>query len=174
MVEETLEHILTSYYKDEMIARITSNPNRFDELVQLTLSNHKRFSPRATWLLSSIIEENDKRITQYVPQLMNAIGEASDGKQRDLINTLGKAKIDEQHEGVLFDICISLWENTTKIPSVRYVAFKLILQLAAKYPELFHEITLLTQNQYMESLSPGIRRSLIKMVTKFKKEHLKE
>ena len=60
--------------------------------------------------------------------------------------------------------CASVWEKINKKPSVRLTAFKIILKIAKKHPDLSHEIIFLTQNQYMDSLSPVVKRSVSRMI----------
>jgi hypothetical protein len=65
----------------------------------------------------------------------------------------------DDQEGYLFDECMNIWESVGKSPSVRITAFSILADIAKKYPELRHELEFLTQNQYTETLSPGIRLS---------------
>jgi hypothetical protein len=46
---------------------------------------------------------------------------------------------------------------------VRITALKFILKVANKHPDLLEEIVFLTQDHYLESLSPGVKRSIEKM-----------
>jgi hypothetical protein len=73
-------------------------------------------------------------------------------------------ELTEDHEGILFNICMNLWEQIDKKPSIRFTALKFIVKIAEKHPELSDEITFLTQNHYLESLSPGIKHSVFKMM----------
>lgn len=59
---------------------------------------------------------------------------------------------------------MEIWEQVGKIPSVRIFAFRLIVRIARKYPELKNEIAFLTQPHYTETLSPGIRNSVHKLL----------
>jgi len=72
--------------------------------------------------------------------------------------------LNEQQEGVVFDLCMNMWETIQKAPSVRHTAFKMIVRITEKYPDLKKEIAFITRNHYLETLSPGIRRSVEKMV----------
>jgi hypothetical protein len=38
------------------------------------------------------------------------------------------------------------------------------VRIASKYPDLSNEIALITQNHYLETLSPGVRRAVMKMI----------
>lgn len=69
--------------------------------------------------------------------------------------------LDEKYESVLFDMCMNIWEQINKAPSVRINALKLIIKIANKHPELKHEISFLAQDHYLKSLSPGARHSAL-------------
>ncbi len=75
-------------------------------------------------------------------------------------------ELNDDQEGQLFDICMNLWEQTEKVPSIRYTAIKFILKCAKKHPELENEISFLFQDHYLQSLSPGIKHSINKMMNK--------
>ena len=73
-------------------------------------------------------------------------------------------EINEKLEGKLFNHCVSVWEKINKAPSVRVNAFKVIIKIARKHPDLLHEIDFLTQPQYLDSLSPAVQKSIFKMM----------
>jgi len=64
----------------------------------------------------------------------------------------------------LFDVCIRLWEQIGKAPSDRMMAFKFIIKTVKQLPELLNEISALMQDHYLESLSPGIKNSVNRMM----------
>lgn len=72
--------------------------------------------------------------------------------------------ISEKYEGKVFNICMNLWGQISKDPSVRMTAFKFIVKIAKKHPELLVEINFLTQDHYLESLSPGVKKSIVKIM----------
>ena len=73
----------------------------------------------------------------------------------------------KEYEGFLFNVCLTVWEKINKKPSVRLTAFKIIVKIAKRHPDLSHEIIFLTQNQYLDSLSPAVKRSISKMIKEF-------
>lgn len=147
-----------------MIDYIEQNPSAFDEAVELALGDEQPLSWRAAWLLWGCMEENDPRVQKYIGRIIDALPGKRDGHQRELLKILCKMELDDEYEGVVFDISMNLWEQTNKTPSVRHNAIKFIMKMAKKYPDIAGEIDFLTQNHYMESLSPGVRRSVLKMV----------
>jgi hypothetical protein len=72
--------------------------------------------------------------------------------------------LNEEQQGYLFDICVSLWEQVEKKPSVRFTAFRFINKTAYLHPELYNELQLLTEEKYMSSLSPAVHKSILKML----------
>jgi hypothetical protein len=163
-MESVLENILMTSYKNEMVSFLKSHPEYFEEAVQLAISDKQPYSWRAAFLLWDSIEENDKRIQKHIKSIVDCIQEKEDGHQRELLKILYKMKISRKYEGRIFNICMNLWEQINKTPSVRMIAFKFILKIAKKHPELLEEINFLTQEQYLESLSPGVKRSIEKII----------
>ena len=169
MLESELENKLVNSYKEEMISFMETHPEYFNEAIELAISDKQPFSWRAAWLLWSCMEENDPRIKKYVSDIVNCIKSKEDGHQRELIKILLQMELNKKHEGVLFNVCMDLWEQINKTPSVRFTAMKFIIKIARKHPGLSNEITFLLQDQYLESLSPGAKRSILKMTKEFKK-----
>jgi hypothetical protein len=163
-VETALEKLLVSKHKKEMITYVTANPACFDELIELTSSVKNPYSWRAAWLLWSCMSENDPRVTSFVPELMGRLSESADNQKRELLKILWLMDIDETLEGLLFDQCVAIWEQISHQPSVRFNAFKLLLKIAKKHPEVNEEISALTEAQYIDTLSPGARKSVLKMI----------
>ena len=165
-----MEYIFTNFSKDRMISFMNAHPDSFTEMIELAIKNNHTLAPSAAWLLSNCTEKDDKRVLAYIPNIIQNIPRVRDGHQRDFINTLRKIEVGEEYHGKLLDNCVDIWCSVSKIPSVRISALKLILQIAYKHPDLSQEVLLMTQDQYIETLSPGIKRSVQRMITAFEKE----
>ena len=147
-----------------MISYMAKHPEHFEEAIELAISDKQPYSWRAAYVLWSVIQENDKRIHKHIKKIVSAIKNKSDGHQRELLKILLMMELDEKYEGVLFDLCMDIWEQISKAPSVRINALRLIIKIADKHPELRQEISFLTQDHYLESLSPGARHSALKLM----------
>jgi len=163
-METKLEHILTNSYKIEMISYLKAHPEDFDEAIQLAISDKQPYSWRAAWLLWSCMENNDQRIKRYTGKIIDTLAAKSDDQLRELLIILQRMELDDEYKGKLFDISVNIWEKTGKKPSVRYNAFKTIIKIAKKHPDLFKEIRCLTESQYMDSLSDNVKKSVFKMM----------
>lgn len=160
----TLENKLLNSYKDEMISFMDNHPEFFNEAIELAISDKQPYAWRAAWLLWSCMEENDRRIQKYIGNIVDTIETKDDGHQRELLKILFNMEVREEYEGKIFDLCMDIWEGINKAPSVRVNALKFIIKIVKKHPELAKEITFLTENHYLESLSPGAKNSVSRLM----------
>ncbi len=163
MVTE-LEHILTSSYKSEMISYLKSHPENFEEAIRLAISDKQPYSWWAAWLLWSCMENNDQRIKRYIKKIINTLTTHNDNQRRELFIILQKMELNDEDDGKLFDVCVDVWKKNNKKASVRYNAFKLCVKIAKNHPDLFNDILFLTQQHYIDSLSVGVQKSILKMI----------
>ena len=170
LMETGLEHILTNSYKADMISYLEAHPEDFEETIKLAISDKQPYSWRAAWLLWSCMDKNDQRIKKYIKDIINTLTTKNDDQLRELFIILQQLELDEEYEGVLFNNCVNVWEKINKKPSVRYNAFKLIIKIAKKHSDLSHEVVFLTQNQYMDSLSDTVKKSISKMIKELERK----
>ncbi len=160
-----MKEILAWRFKKEELAKLlNADREKFDQTLKLALQDVHPVSWRAAWMLYHTMEEHDRRLQPCLPRLIEALKGKGDGHQRELLRIIGLLEITEEYEGILFDACMEIWEQVGKIPSVRIFAFRFIVRIARKYPELKNEIGFLTQERYTETLSPGIKNSLQKLM----------
>ncbi len=157
-----LEHILIKEQKTGMIAWLKANPEYFGEAVRLALSDRHPYNWRAASLLWGAMKRNDPRIDAHIDDIVAAIPSKKDGHQRELLKILMAVQLDDETEGYVFDLCMTIWEQPNKQASVRHMAFMTIMKTAKKHPELAKEILFLTQGHYLETLSPGVKHSVIR------------
>lgn len=169
-METAFEHILMNFYKAQMIAHMKSNPEDFEEAMNLSLSNKQPYSWRAAWLLWSCLKKNDPRLEGYIKKIIDSMPSKADGHQRELLKILQLTEINEEYEAYLLDMCVDIWKQVNKKPSVRFNAFIMMVKIAKKHPGLSSEIKLLTQSQYLDTLSPGVQRSVERMIRRLEVE----
>ena len=164
MSQPILEVLSARYSSTKFESIISREENPFNELMELALQNHAPASWRATFICHHKTSSNDPLLEPYIERIVSAIPSKKDGHQRELLRLLLKMDITEELEGKLSDICVTIWEAVEKSSSARILAFRVIAQITAKYPEMKNEMEFLTQSQYTETLSPGIKRSLEKII----------
>lgn len=164
-MNKSLENILTGRLrKQTLVSFLKKHPGLFEETIYVSLGNIQPQAWRAAWLIGNYMERNDARLLPHVDAILAALPRKGDGHQRELLKILNRLELNEDQEGVLLDICMTIWEEIHKSPSVRGTAFQTILSIVKKYPELKCEIEHLTQPHYTETLSPGIKHSFYRLI----------
>lgn len=165
--ETNLEYTLMNMYKDDLISYIASHEDDFSELIKLSISDKQPYSWRASWLLWSCMDNNDKRIRRYIKRIIDILPNRQDNQQRELLMVLQRMELDSKHEGPLFDSCTKIWENINKNPSLRYHAFKTMVAISKKHPDLSNEIKLLSEAYFTDNLTENVKKSILKLVSVF-------
>ncbi len=166
---ENIESLLENKFsKDELVSFLEKNPNQFKNLYNIAITNNQPQAWRGAWLLNQIMVKNDNRLQNKVSSILKLLPQCTEGHQREWLRVLEKLNINENQEAVLFDICTKIWQDILKSPGVRIVAFRFLVKIAKKYPELTNEIEPLTQTHFTETLSPGIKSSFIKLKKELK------
>ena len=127
--------------KDAFISIIKSDESLYQDLIDFTLSDKDPENWRAAWILGHCTFKNDQRLQPYTTKIIKAIPNKKDGHQRELLKLLEKLPLDDLQEGMLFDHCVSLWEQLNHSSSVRFFAMKGMIRIAEKYPALKRDLT---------------------------------
>ena len=135
-IESKLEHLLTNSHKAEMITYMESHPEDFSEAIKLAITDKPPYSWRASWLLWSCMDKNDKRVSKYLKKIIDILPHRKDNQQRELLLILQRMELNNNHECKLFDYCTKIWEQIGKNPSLRYNAFKTLVTILKKHPDL--------------------------------------
>jgi hypothetical protein len=163
-METPLEKILVSTHKPGMIAFLDAHPECFKEAINLAISEKQPYAWRASWVLWSYMKTDDTRVKPFLKKIIHAIEGKPQGQQRELLKIIYFMELSEENEGPLFDICTKIWLEIKKSPSVRMNSLKVLVKIAQKHPALKEEILFLTRKEYLETLSPGVKRSISKLI----------
>ncbi len=162
-METKLEHLLTKSHKADMIVYLKSHPKDFTEAIKLAIADKQPYSWRASWLLWSCMAKNDKRVIKYLKRIIDILPERNDNQQRELLMILQRMELNDEYEGQLFDSCTKIWEQVGKNPSLRHHAFKTLVAISKKHPDLSREIKTLTESYYTDNLSESVKKSITKL-----------
>lgn len=162
-----LIEILQARDRELMMETISASATSFSNALEIALGDIDKASWRAAWLLEKIMEDNDPRVRPLLPLFFQKIDSKKDGHKRELLKILFRMEFDEEQEGMMYDLCLKNWENTTNSSSLRYKSFFFLLSICKKYPELLEELKFYTQPRFLENLSPGIKHSIQKSLKIF-------
>jgi len=167
-MSDELRSILIRRSKPDMIKFLRSKPQYFQETLRLAINNEPDLSWRSAWVIEEVMDSNDIRVQPFINKILKVIPIRNDGHQRELLKIILNMNLKEDFESSLFDLCVDLWEQVRKKPSVRHFAFLGMIKVEKKYPELKNEVLLLTEPHFIEPLSPGIKKSVLKSVAELK------
>lgn len=125
----------------------------------ITSSNNRAW--KATWLLNQAIKTENIRLDNYVKKICHAIKDKPSNHKRELLRILETIQLNENNEGLVFDVSISCWEDLRAQSSCRMVGFRLALKIAKKHRELIQEVRALADDRFLTGLSPGIKHSVL-------------
>jgi len=162
------EIVLTKFLKPDADRFMSEHPQKFEEVAQLMFTDVTPICWRAAWLISAAMKSNDPRLVPFIDPILEVLPHKLDGHQRELLKVLEKMHLSENQESVLYDECVTIWEAIRKKPATRYFAFRQMVKMVEKYPELINEIHAVTQTQYINTLSPGIKRGVMKLIYNLK------
>ena len=162
--EISLEITLKNLRKTDCISYMESHQDDFPELVKLSISDNQPYSWRASWLLSNCMDNNDHRVKKHIQMIVDILLDRQNIQQWSLLRVLQRMELESKHEGQLFDTCTKIWQNINNNPSLRFQAFKIIINISSKYPDFTREIKLLIDNYYTDNLSDILKKSIFRLI----------
>lgn len=167
-METALEHILTHAHKPAIASYLDAHPNELEAAVQLAVSDKQPYAWRAGWFLWSYLKLNDQKIKGQLQKILDVLAIRPAYQQRELLKILLLMDLDEKQEGPVLDLCVRIWREISQKPSVRLTAFKMMVKIGKKSPELSKEVFRLSRNPYLEALSPTARRAIARLIQELK------
>ena len=159
-----LQRVLVSNYKEGMVRYLDHHPQDLKELVELAIEDLQPYSWRAAWLLAGYIQSGNVFVQNYLNTILTVLPSRAHNQQRDLLRLIDKLSLSEEQASRLYDLSVGLWEQVALAPAVRYNAFKQMVRIIKRYPELRHELELVLEPRYTHDLTKGVRHSVGKMV----------
>ena len=160
MSKKVLETLGKNLNRD-MVGDLLENgfyKKNFNFLIKHMLEDVKPTSWRTTWVVNHLMEKDDKITKKKLSTIIKSIKDKTEGHQRELIKIVRKMKLNEENEGLFFDVCMEIWRKVNKQPAVRYYCGLYIIEMARKYPEIKNELEYLTTDYYIKTLPPGIKK----------------
>lgn len=155
--------ITSNFQKETILIRILSSKANIYKLIQWSVSIEQPLGWRATWLLKHSLTKNDINIPGHLIQVViDQFSDFNHSQKREWLKILDDQSIDENLEGMLFDLCIHEWIKINNQSALRSAAFHLILKSIKKFPDLKNEVAHLMTPEYISTLSDGIRKGVIK------------
>ncbi len=143
-------------FKAELIAYCQKEAC-WGELAELSFDEDPYLAWRALWLLSSLKAAELRSLQLDAKALIGFAAKQDDSYQRECFKVLAKLDLAEAILSEYFDWAEKLWVDIGRKASLRIMALRAMARIAKVYPILKQEILALSDSEYLDPLSPGIR-----------------
>ena len=168
-LKKLLLELRSKEVRNQLVHKLKEQPEATSQIIPIAFGIEQPEAWRATWVLKEIVKKDHSILTSHIDRLLQVIPNRPDGHQRELLQLLENADLNDDQEGQLFDLAIGIWSSISQGSATRYRAFERICEIITRYPELVNEINHLTTSEFLEPLSPGIRKGALKLIAKLPK-----
>ena len=137
-----------SLKKEEIVAIIGPDPDKFRELFKLSFSREMPVCWRATWIMDHLAEVHPRLADPYIEKIWAEIPEQHpDGVTRSALRLLSRHEIPEDYLGIAADLCLSWLEKEAVPVAIKAYSMEMLLKIATAYPELTNEFITIIEDQ---------------------------
>jgi hypothetical protein len=143
---------------------VLSEPENFEILLKISLSDEKPYSWRAAWVMNSIAENDPSLIIPSLPRIMKKLPQFKfDSQLGTFLRVLLQIEAKYLQYGKLVDTCIGLIANSKKQQFLKFYSIKLLRKLALYEKGLIQEV-ILTLETYLPLMESANLRRHARMV----------
>jgi len=149
---------------------IGDNPERFEELLNIFMSDDYRQVQRASWIVNTVAESHPGMVTKYLPQIVAQLHEPKhDAVKRNVLRLLQFLEIPENLKEDLINICFDILLSAKEPIAIKVFGMTVLEKATRGIPELQNELALIIEDQYPYG-SAGFKSRANKILKKIKKQ----
>jgi hypothetical protein len=157
----TIEELLTLEQSrrnvDQVISIVKNNPEFFDTLWLIFVSNREPESRRAAWAIDILNEDLSFLTNIHLETLIDLLPEfRHNGLKRHALRILERNVLPRKNKGQLVSICFNLLESNKSPVAVKMFSIKILARVAMQEPDLIRELIEIIEIQMNDS-TPGFR-----------------
>jgi len=146
-VSEEIYYLLKNagkIYTLELKGMALEDPSLLDMLVKIFLTDEKKFSWHAGWVLFNIADTHKEVLVKYLPAIIEKLPNMQHTQQaHGALRVIRRYNItDEDLQGILVDTGIRFILENKYPPNLKYFSIVIIEKIAKYYPELINELVL--------------------------------
>ncbi|HRP56492.1 hypothetical protein [Agriterribacter sp.] len=144
--------ILKEHSKEQcsaIVACISDNQQRFDELVTLFLHDEYRVAQRAAWPLSYCVAAHPHLVKKHLKKIIRNLKKPGihNAVKRNTVRLLQDIDIPQSIHGDVLDICFKYVADPKEAVAVKAFSLTILSRFTQQYPEIIPEIKLLIEDQ---------------------------
>ncbi len=146
--------------RDKIVKYVGDNKDRFDEMMQLFLSENYRITQRISWPVSNAAILHPQLIKPYLAKMIKQLRNEKlhVAVKRNTVRLLQFIVIPEKLMGETVSICFDLLNNPKEAIAVKAFCMTVIYNCTKKFPGLKDELALSIKDQILlPTASAGIK-----------------
>ncbi len=156
-LEELLKLEQSRRNVDQVISIIRKNPELFNTLWLIFISNREPESRRAAWAIDILNEDLSFITNTHLETLIDLLPKfRHSGLKRHALRILERNELPEKNKGQLVSICFGLLESNEAPVAVKMFSVKILASVAMQEPDLKRELIEIIEIQ-MDDSTPGFK-----------------
>ncbi len=149
---------------------ISSNQERFDQLMHLFLTDEYRVVQRAAYAVSHCADRHIEMVYPHLPAMVEYLKDRSThiATRRNIVRILSQIDVPEPLMGNVATLCFDFLIDPKEAVAVKIYSMEVLYQLTLKEPDLQNELILVIEENMIHG-SAGIRsrgRKVLKRLDK--------
>lgn len=149
---------------------IGSDKQRFAEVMKYFFSSDRIAALNSSWLVSMCAEHHSSLLTPWLSKMVNYAGKknAFEAVKRNVVRALQFVSVPRPLQGRVSNLCFSFLQDPKEAIAVKAFSMTVLANIAAKEPDLKHEIKLVIE-QMLPYGSAGIQsrgKKVLKQLSK--------
>jgi hypothetical protein len=145
---ELLTSFPSGFEKEIYVREAGTSAEKFNELLELCLSDKDPVAWRAAWVLDGAAEQHPDIARGHISRIVRRLPKLkSGGAIRSLLRMLCRYEIHEDDQGILIDLCFGYMVSELYPVAVKVHAMQIIYNHVLIYPELKDELVTVIQDQ---------------------------
>ncbi len=156
-LEELLKLEQSRRNVDQVVGIIQHNPELFNNLWNIFISNREPESRRAAWAIDILNEDLSFINNNHLETLVDLLPDfRHSGLQRHALRILERNDLPKKNQGELVSICFRLLESNEAPVAVKMFSLKILARVAMQEPDLIRELVEIIEIQ-IEDSTPGFK-----------------
>lgn len=128
---------------------IGDEPIRFEELLNIFISDDYRLVQRASWIVNTVAEAQPQMVKKYLPQIVAQLHKPKhDAVKRNVLRLLQFTEIPETLKEDLINICFEILQSSKEPIAIKVFAMTVLEKAIRDIPELQNELAIILEDQY--------------------------
>ncbi len=156
---------------DFLVDDVGNDPERFNEMMQLSMRDVYPISMRAARIVTLVSEKYPELVYPHISKIISELHILNtEGVLRSYLKIITELSypFNDDQLGILTDMAFNWLTNPKEAIAIRYYSIEILLMVSKKYPEIGNELKSIL-NELLEDSSSGLKSKSIKVLNYLKK-----